>query len=38
MEERADKLFAILASTEVQTSDEFVETFGAILRKNGVIK
>lgn len=38
MEERADKLFAILASTKVQTSDEFIETFGSILKRNGVIK
>jgi len=38
MEERADKLHAILASTKVQTSDEFIELFGNLLRENGVIK
>ena len=37
MEERADKLLAILASTEVQTSDEFIEKFRNLLRENGVI-
>jgi len=38
MEERADKLFTILASTGVQTSDEFIETFGNLLREIGVLE
>ena len=38
MDEKADKLNAIIAPTTVQTSDEFIETFGNLLREIGVLE